>query len=40
MTDSFVDELDEAKYIDLKYPTNNISTIRSSIFKLNTVSIY
>jgi hypothetical protein len=38
-TDSFYDELEEAKHITLKYPSENMKTLRSGIFKLNKVTI-
>jgi hypothetical protein len=38
-TDSFYNELDTARFITLKYPSENIKTLRSGIFKLNKVSI-
>jgi len=40
-TDIFVtgNELDIPKFITLKYPSENMKTLRSSIFKLNTVSM-
>jgi len=38
-SDSFENELITAKFITLKYPSQNMKTLRSSIFKLNSVKI-
>jgi hypothetical protein len=40
LTDTFATDLESAKYITLIYPSKNIKTIRSSIFKLNVVNIH
>jgi len=40
ITDTFESDLSTARFIDLKYPTSNIKTLRGTTFKLNKVQIH